>query len=147
MIRQMIPFDIPCVVALCMRMHSESETYRRMEFSAVRCEGIARLAISDGFAMVAMEGSEIIGFMCGCAVMPAFSKDLQACDHALYIVPEHRGSFAAVRLVSAYIQWAKERGCKLTTVGVTAGIDNGKAIEFYKHLGFRESGVQLVMEG
>ena len=62
------------------------------------------------------------------------------------MLPEYRGGIAAVRLVAAYVQWARKGGAKIITVGVTAGIDNDAAIAFYKAMGFHESGVQLMMD-
>ena len=146
MIRKMTEDDLSEVLSLCQVMYQETATYRIMQFSATRIVEILKTAIRGGFATVAMESEEIIGFMAGCSVNPTFSHDLMACDYVLYILPEHRGGLSAYRLAKAYISWARELGCKLITVGVTAGIDNERAIEFYKSMGFRKSGVQLSME-
>lgn len=147
MIRPMTIDDLNAVLPLCVRMYEESTGYESMRFSACRCGEILRGAIRDGFAAVAVIEGKVIGFMVGCAVQPTFSADLQACDFALYVAPEWRGGFSAARLVAAYIVWAKERGCRRITVGVTAGVNNDEAVAFYEGMGFRSCGVQLSMEG
>jgi GNAT superfamily N-acetyltransferase len=146
MIRKMTETDFPIVLVLCTRMYEETTTYRHFQFCATRIMEILKLAVTQGFAVLAITDGLVVGFMAACAVNPAFSRDFMACDYALYVLPEYRGGMSAFRLVKEYISWAKESGVKLITVGVTAGIDNAKAIEFYKSAGFRESGTQLSME-
>ena len=146
MIRQMMESDIQEVVELAAVMFAESTNYRALEFSPERVREMALMVIQNGFAMVAVQDGKIIGLMAGSLVQPAFSKDLMACDFLLYVLPEHRGGTAAVKLVAAYVQWARKGGAKIITVGVTAGIDNDVAISFYRAMGFRESGVQMMMD-
>jgi len=146
MIRQMMEEDIQEVIELAAVMFAESRNYREMDFSVDRVREIAAMTIQDGFAMVAVQDGKIIGLMAGSLVQPAFSRDVMACDFLLYVLPEHRGGMAAVRLVAAYVQWARKGGAKIVSVGVTAGIDNDAAIAFYRAMGFRESGVQMMMD-
>ncbi|MFH2073785.1 MAG: GNAT family N-acetyltransferase [Pseudomonadota bacterium] len=146
MIRQMTEINIPDVIEIAAVMYRESENYRVMGFSPERVREMALMVIKNGFAMVAVQESKIIGIMAGSLVQPAFSQDLMACDFLLYVLPEHRGGMAAVRLVAAYVQWARKGGAKIISVGVTAGINNDAAIAFYSAIGFRQSGVQMMME-
>ena len=146
MIRPMTGDDVDEVVELAAVMYRESANYRRMEFSPERVREMAGMVMQSGFAMVAIKDGRMIGLMAGSLVQPVFSRDLMACDFLLYVLPQHRGGTAAIRLVNAYVQWAKQDGAKLITVGVTAGIDNDAAIAFYTAMGFRTSGVQMMME-
>jgi len=139
--------DIPEVTELAAVMYRESENYRAMAFSRERVREIALGVIQDGFAMASLDNQgKIVGVMAGTLVQPAFSLDLMACDFLLYVLPQHRGGAAAARLVKAYVQWARRNGAKIITVGVTAGINNDAAIAFYRAMGFRESGVQMMMD-
>ena len=146
MLRNMTVEDIPEVTELAAVMYRESENYRAMSFSPERVREMALMVIQNGFAMVAVQDGKIIGLMAGSLVQPAFSKDLMACDFLLYVLPEYRGGMAAVKLVAAYVQWARKGGAKIISVGVTAGIDNDSAIAFYRAMGFHESGVQMMMD-
>lgn len=146
MIRPMVEDDIDEVVELAAVMYRESVNYRRLEFSPERVREMVVMVMQNGFAVVAVKDGRIIGLMAGSLVQPAFSRDLMACDFLLYILPQHRGGTAAIRLVDAYVQWARQGGVKMITVGVTAGIDNDAAIAFYRAMGFRTSGVQMMMD-
>ena len=146
MIRPMVEDDIDEVVELAAVMYRESVNYRRLEFSPERVREMVVMVMQNGFAMVAVKDGRIIGLMAGSLVQPAFSRDLMACDFLLYILPQHRGGTAAIRLVNAYVRWARQGGVKMITVGVTAGIDNDAAIAFYRAMGFRTSGVQMMMD-
>jgi len=144
-IRQMHIEDIGAVIGLCNFMYQES-SYQALVFSPSRIKEVALNALADGFAMVAVSKiGQIIGVMAGCLVQPAFSRDLMACDYLLYVIPMFRGT-VSTRLASAYIAWARARRAKVVSVGVTAGIDNDSAIEFYESMGFRQCGAQLRME-
>jgi len=146
MIRPMVEDDIDEVVELAAVMYRESVNYRRLEFSPERVREMVVMVMQNGFAVVAVKDGRIIGLMAGSLVQPAFSRDLMACDFLLYVLPQHRGGTAAIRLVDAYVQWARQGGVKMITVGVTAGIDNDAAIAFYRAMGFRTSGVQMMMD-
>ena len=146
MIRPMVEDDIDEVVELAAVMYRESVNYRRLEFSPERVREMVVMVMQNGFAVVAVKDGRIIGLMAGSLVQPAFSRDLMACDFLLYILPQHRGGTAAIRLVNAYVRWARQGRAKMITVGITAGIDNDAAIAFYRAMGFRTSGVQMMMD-
>lgn len=145
MLRHMTEADIPSVVDLLREMHSESPNYRELLYSPRRVAETCREAMANGYAAVYVVDGEIVGVMGGMVYQPAFSRDLMASDYVLYLKPNNRG-IAAIRLVTDYIRWAKVQGAKIISVGVTAGIDNEYVAKFYEDMGFRKSGVQLMME-
>ena len=145
MLRPMTDADIPAVVDLLREMHSESPNYRGLLYSPQRVAETCRDAMANGYAVVYAVDGEIVGVMGGMAVEPAFSRDLIAADYVLYLTLGNRG-IAAIRMVADYVRWAKARGARIILVGVTAGIDNEHAAKFYEDMGFRRSGVQLMME-
>jgi GNAT superfamily N-acetyltransferase len=61
------------------------------------------LAVNDG-----PEG--IDGGLAGMLTEFWFSRERLACDLAFFVRPSRRGSIAAVRLVQAFVAWARERG-------------------------------------
>ena len=145
MLRHMTEADIPSVVDLLREMHSESPNYRELLYSPRRVAETCREAMGNGYAVVYVVDGEIVGVMGGSVYQPAFSAELTASDYVLYLKPDNRG-IAAIRMVTDYIRWAKARGVKVILVGVTAGIDNEYVAKFYEDMGFRKSGVQLMME-
>ena len=145
MLRPMTELDIPAVVDLLQEMHRESPNYSALSYSPDRVAEVCGSAIASGYAVVYEVNGEIVGVMGGTVFQPPFSMDLMACDYVMYLKPGNRG-IAAIRLADDYIRWAKQRGVKIIAVGVSAGIDNEYAAKFYEDMGFRRSGVQLMME-
>lgn len=146
MIRPATPEDIPRMVELGRAMHAESATFSRMRFDNDKAAGAIAGAIAspNGFAYVAERGGQVIGGMVAMVAPHYFSPDLVACDLALFIGPEHRGGLAATRLISAYAEWATERGAVLIQLGVMTGVNVDKTEALLHRLGWNRSG--LVME-
>lgn len=140
--------DLPAIVEMGREMHQESKTYQGLEFSDCRVKEVVKSLLSgDYFTVVAEINGRVVGMMAGLVTCPNCSYDLMAVDVNMYLRPEARGTTAGARMVQAYVEWAQAKGAKQITVGVTAGIDNDKAIEFYEALGFHQDGARLSMEG
>lgn len=146
MLRPMTESDMDVVVDLLTQMYEVNTNYKALEFSLDRVEEVARQVIETGFAVMYEIGDSVVGVMAGVVYQPAFSRDLMATDLALYVLPVYRGGIIAIRLVAAFIAWAKQQGAKLISVGVTAGIDNDEAVKFYEIMGFKKTGTSLMME-
>lgn len=146
MIRPACASDIPRMVELGRAMHGESPVFRRLAFDAQRLAGtIGRAIDSDsGFAFVSEHDGMVVGGFLAMVTPHWFSSDLVACDLALFIDPEYRGGMAAVRLISAYVDWAKSRGAALIQIGVMTGVNVDKTEALLHRLGWHRSG--LVME-
>jgi len=138
--------DIPNVAQLMALMYEESVNYHKLSFSWDRVEEVCRQTIEGGFALVYDQGDGVIvGVFGGVVYEPTFSRDIMASDLVFYVHPNHRG-YVSIRMIKAFIAWSVGKGCKLISVGVTAGIDNDRVVELYESMGFVRAGNSLMME-
>ena len=82
----------------------------------------------------------LIGGLSGAAGPHFHSPAIGAYLMTWYVLPAHRGSSAAVRLLRAFGRWAKERGAVRMYVGITSGVDMPRTDRLLKRLGFRFRG-------
>jgi len=69
-----------------------------------------------------------------------------AFEHGVYVLPEHRKSGAAAKLVQHYIEWVKSQGANRIQLGTMSGIHANKTVQFYEHLGLKLTGYVLEKE-
>lgn len=137
--------DIPAIVALGEQMHAESPHYRGLTWDGQKVAETAAnlLAIPHGFARVVESDGQIVGGMLALAVPHWCSRDLVACDLALYVAQNRRGGLAAARLIGEYRAWAVGLGCKLVQLGVMTGIQVDQTVSLGERLGWKQQGVVL----
>lgn len=87
--------------------------------------------------LIAQADSRVLGCLCGkvSKLHEAFvSKKIFHID-VVYVIPESRKRGVATSLVQEALKWASGEGCQESNLNVI--IDNDKARELYKRLGFR----------
>lgn len=137
--------DIPRMIELGRAMHAESPAFSAMSFDADRLADTARAAItsSHGFAAVAEREGVVVGGLLAMATPHYFSRDLIACDLALFIDSGYRGGMAGPRLIGAYAQWARSIGAAKTLLACMAGINSDVLEALCLRLGGRRAGVVM----
>lgn len=141
-VREATVYDLETLIALGELMHVESN-YRSIIFSKDKTLVTGISIIADPMWCVRVcEGKddEVIGMFVGYVSQFPFSYDLVASDFVLYVLPEYRGSTAALRLLGAYEAWAKSKEAKIINIGTTTGVNTDKVGEFYERLGFNRVG-------
>ena len=138
--------DLPAIVVLGRVMHQES-SFAPMDYDVDRVkETISDLMNKSQFVVVAEDtNGEVIGGMAGMVTQSWFGNDMVANDLALFIHPDHRGGLMVVRLVKAFVHWAKLAGAKQIRPGVVSGSRTAEAL--YDRLGFTRCGATFCMEG
>lgn len=92
---------------------------------------------SDELVIVAVEDGQIIGYLWAAAhLLAPWSPVLVSSDYLFYVMPEHRGSRAAMRLIYAYKEWACEVGCVEVRLSVASGINHDRTERLFERLGF-----------
>lgn len=99
---------------------------------------------SNGVVFLAEKDGKFIGFIAGVVQRYFFSKRQRACDMGFYVLPEHRGSRAAIRLIKTFEYWAQEMGVEEIAIGQTTAVDIEKTLRFYAHLGYKVVGFNTV---
>lgn len=141
--------DVEEVLMLARIMHQESQTYRQFPFDDAVFRGWLIAAVNEPkrfFCGVAEQDNEIVGAMLGVSMNMLFSSSKMASELGLFVRPAYRGGRAGLKLVRAFEEWARNNGCSLITVGVSAGITDERAVKFYEKLGFEKHGVALRRE-
>jgi hypothetical protein len=76
----------------------------------------------DSIVLVWEEDDSVVGFLTGVVITTAFSHDKVAVELAWFMNPEHRDGRKAARMLSKFESWAKEKGCKIVSVGDTESV-------------------------
>jgi GNAT superfamily N-acetyltransferase len=142
-IRDATIHDIPRLVSLGYEMHQESERFRKLEFDADRLAETLQAAIVGHFAKVVERNGEIVGGLVALLVPHWASRDLTACDLALFMTPGARGTMSPAMLLAAYRQWAKKKGSVMTLFGVMTGVNVEQTVAMCERLGWRRAGVVM----
>ena len=131
------PSDIDAIIEMGRAMHTES-VYSVLRFSEEKVRHLVLTAIEyDWFLQIAERNGKPVGMMAAYCAPHWCSDDLMVSDLLLYVLPEHRGGFAAVLLVEDFKAWVVATGAKLVTVGTTAIPDHREAVvDFYQARGF-----------
>lgn len=128
------------LVRMARAMHAESPAYSgRPVVAWMLLERIAE-RIGEGAVFLAISGGDPVGFAIGVAWPEWFSGAMLGGELAVYVTPEHRGGSAGRRLIAALEDWARAQGCVEMHLGVSAGIDDERALAFYARLGYEPAG-------
>jgi GNAT superfamily N-acetyltransferase len=137
--------DFDRCLELGQMMHEESD-FRVHPFCPDKVVTLATLCLSsENFVcFVAETDQDIVGMFVGLAGDHYFSEAKYASDMLLYVEPRYRGSSAAIRLMSAFEDWAVEQGCHEIRVGAATGIEPERSDRFFKGIGYTPSGIQYL---
>lgn len=95
---------------------------------------------------IAYDGDEAIGFLVGVTSQAFHRKGVVAEQKLCYVSPNKRGSTAAMRLVRAFVGWAKLNGATQIFTGTANNRYAEKTSKLFEQLGFRRVGYTHVME-
>jgi len=85
---------------------------------------------------VAELNSEVVGFISAIVYEQLFSRDKTADELAWYVDKSHRGGTAAIRLLKAYEDWAKNNG--VICINLSHIEDLTDLTKLYNRLGYRK---------
>jgi len=117
------------------------------EFSYAKLEKhkILNLFKSDNTVFfIVIKNNKIVGFILAVAHEYFFSNRKRVSDLGLYVLPEYRGSRAALMLIKALETWSKEIGVDDLHLGQTSAVNMDKTRQFYERLGYKTVGFNTV---
>lgn len=139
--------DIATRIELNRRAHEEIGDGLPFDDDMVRQFYERRVTRTDQCVLQAELNGKMIGGLTG-VIGPHFHcSALGASLLGCYVLPEHRGSLAAIKLLHGFRRWALTNGAVRIYVGVTSGIDMARTDRLLRRLGFRVTGgnyVQIV---
>ena len=131
LIRAAYPSDAPALLLGLERVAAEGGIGSQANIGQAR-ELISRHKDRQALLLVAMDGGHLAG-ACGLSPEAAHVASL-----GMFVLPEWRGSGAAALILEMALAWAKDAGYLKVSLGVFAS--NGRAIGFYRKMGFSEEG-------
>lgn len=124
-------------------MHAESR-FAHFPLQEDKLRQVVSVSLQDpkGHCILVAESATagLVG-MLGGYVLPLFFTDaLIAQDKFFYVLPEHRGSSAAVKLLMAFERWAKNRQVAEIDINMSVDIDRARFDRFMRHAGYQPCG-------
>ncbi len=132
--------DLAARVAMARRVYEERDDGLPYDEDMVRGALERRLKRPDGCLLQADLDGRVIGGVVGSIGPHYHSPALAALLESFYVLPEHRGSIAFVKLLHAFRRWARTNGAVRMYVCVTSGIDIARTDRLLKRLGFEPTG-------
>jgi GNAT superfamily N-acetyltransferase len=133
---------MPALVALARVFHEESPIHSPFAFDEAQLETLleAALGSEDWLVQMVIEKDELVGASLT-YVMPTFFGPMkESGDLAFYVLPQWRGSKAAILLIDGILEWAKMVGALRFTMGIHTGIDHDRTLAFLLRKGFTKAG-------
>lgn len=148
LIRTADELDIPDIIRLSREMHAEGP-YSSIEFDEHK---VGELGIamshphSNYWGAVAEDDGKVVGVIIGVCEELLFSRRTQTFDVIIYVSKDARGSTAGLRLINAYIDWAKSIDAVACNVVISGMYDNSKTYLLVQKLGFSPVGGLFKMQ-
>lgn len=144
-IRKAVINDVERLISLGHEMHLESR-FRHFDFNDHKLRVVIPELIKNHDCLVVVGGEPIQGFFAATCSRMWFGNDLESGDVAFYVNRESRGSSLGVKLLSAYIEWARKMGVKDIKLEPGTGIKQEQMGEFLKHKGFVQVGSKFTLK-
>lgn len=93
---------------------------------------------------LAIRENKIIGFLAAVKSTYFFSTRKKISDIGFYVLPDFRGTSAAIKLIKALENWAKENGITDISIGQTTAVEMEKTQQFYNKLGYKTVGYNTI---
>ena len=132
--------DITARVAMSRRVYEELDDGLPYDEELVRRAFERKLKRKDQCLLQAELGGRVIGGLIGVIAPHYHSPALGASLEGYYVLPEHRGSLAAIKLLHGFRRWAQQQGAVRMYAGVTSGIDVARTDRLLRRLGFTVMG-------
>lgn len=129
--------DLDTLIDLGSKMHEESlEPYPPIERDHALQYVEMAVAHPGVFLLALAEKDNPVGMITAVAGAYCFSSRLRTASDLLFVLPEHRGGKAAMKLVARYNEWADSLGVWSSTLSVATGISPSRTGRFFEHMGF-----------
>jgi len=135
-------WDIDDIVEISRCHHSES-IYQENPFDRRHFTEVVSQALVEPHrcvAMLALSEDRPIGYIYGELIRSIHTDDQVGKVQSWYVLPEYRGSSAAIKLIHAFKHWLTSCRVSQLSVSVDSGIRMEQTDRFLKRLGFESTG-------
>jgi GNAT superfamily N-acetyltransferase len=99
----------------------------------------------DGIIFVAEDANGVVGYLAGAMHSnESYRRGSRSELENMFVRPNARRSGIGSALMDAFVDWSRDHGAD--EVYVSAYFDNTRAVEFYKHSGFRSYSHDLLLD-
>ena len=106
---------------------------------------LTRQPATDCILIAENNQGELVGMLAGYMVDFFFCDGNVVQDRVYYVLPEHRGSSAAFKLILAFRRWAESKGASELSINMSVAIDMPRFNKLMNHLGFNCCGSNFAM--
>ncbi len=142
------PEDSSTVLALGERMYAESR-FACYPMNRAKTSAAIEMLISNASAGCVLLAEHArhgaIGMLAGYVTDYFFADVRVAQDKWFYVLPAHRGSSAALKLMIAFRRWAENRQASELCIAMSVDIEQERFARFMRHLSFRSCGSNFVL--
>lgn len=143
--------DIGICIGLGRRLQQLTR-FARYPYEPIRVEQQLRRLIEIGqqgrkshcLLLAEADDGQLAGGLIGCIESHIFSSLPVASVIVYGVLPERRISGAALRLMRAFMAWAKQRGAVEINAGINSALDTGRSGRFLQKIGFTRTGGHYV---
>lgn len=126
-------------------MAAEAPHFAGREYDRAKARQAVEYCVEQGSAFV--DRDPVTGRVRGMALADLVEHwvmdEVYACDLAVYVQPDCRGSTTAVRLIKAMEVWARGAGAVRLVMGVSTGLLVGRTAGLYRRMGYQDETVAL----
>jgi GNAT superfamily N-acetyltransferase len=139
MIRKAVLADRPAIVRMARDFHAAANM--PMAFDPAYAASVASIYIADDDKLcLVLDHDGPAGVLAAHAYLHPLAPVLAADELMWWVAPKHRG-LAAMRMLSAYEDWARSRGCVL--IGIATPPSDERAVALYRRRGFSAAGAHF----
>ncbi|MEJ7686956.1 MAG: GNAT family N-acetyltransferase [Variovorax sp.] len=147
-IRLAVSADEDAVLSLGRALHAESR-FRNTALNVARTRVAIRALIEGAPAgcvlLAEHRHAGVIGMLAGYVSEYFFADVRVAQDKCFYVLPQYRGSAAALKLLIAFRRWAENRDARELCVNMSVDIDQERFGRFMRHMKFSACGSNFVL--
>jgi len=142
MIRRAVSLDVLALTTLLPKYQPETSNHNLFPVDIDHAVQRVMQAIADpeSCVLVAVKGTELIGFLYAVSTTFFWSRTPVAIDQLLYITPEYRGVAQGVALIRTYEEWCREKGIAEARLSIASGITEDQTRKLYLALGYEPLG-------
>jgi GNAT superfamily N-acetyltransferase len=139
MIRKAVLADRPAIVRMARDFHAAANM--PVAFDAAYAAAVAGAYIADADKLcLVLDRDGPAGVLAAHAYAHLLAPVLAADELMWWVDPGHRG-LAAMRMLSAYEDWARSRGCAL--IGIATPPSDDRAAALYRRRGYSAAGAHF----
>lgn len=145
MIRPATLDDVSFIVNMGEIFHKESPRWSRINYNKAKAAEMISNLISNpnGLVLVATQDKKIIGGIAAIHFQHWSSDDWIVDELSFFMLPEHRGSFSATKLICSLKAWANIKGAAWVYAGTSTGVEPERTAQLYERLGFKRCSIGL----